>query len=52
MQIDVQDLQDQSFSFVRWRIVKGPEPGTVLLVGLGLGILGLSGRRRRLSQPR
>jgi len=50
--ITVRDLQDQAFSFVTWRVVKGPEPGTVLLLGLGLGILGLAGRRRRTSQPR
>lgn len=51
-QIDVRNLQDQAYSFVRWRVVKGPEPGTVLLLGLGLGILGLAGRRRRFSYPR
>jgi hypothetical protein len=50
-QINVRDLQDNSYSFVRWRVVKGPEPGTVLLLGLGLGILGLAGRRRRFGQP-
>ena len=49
MQIDVADLQDQSFSFVRWRVIKGPEPGTGLLLGFGLWILGLAGRRRRLT---